>query len=69
VLVVPIAPLLPRVVFQPMRCVGAGAVDVRCASLPAVGLGLLFFGPRARAPPVAGGTLQLRGFSMSGQTV
>jgi branched-chain amino acid transport system permease protein len=71
-LVVPIAPLLARVVFQPIA--DASVLVLLIASLALhyllSGLGLLFFGPEgSRTAPLAGGAISLGGFSVSGQVL
>jgi branched-chain amino acid transport system permease protein len=72
-LVVPIAPLLARVVFQPIADASVLVLLIVSLALHFLlsGLGLLFFGPEgSRTKPLAGGMLQVaEGFSMSGQTV
>jgi branched-chain amino acid transport system permease protein len=72
-LVIPIAPLLARVVFQPIA--DASVLVLLIVSLALhfllAGLGLLFFGPEgSRTNPLASGTLTLGdSFSVSGQVV
>ncbi len=72
-LVVPIAPLLARVVFQPIADASVLVLLIVSLALHFLlsGLGLLFFGPEgSRTQPLAGGTIALGdGFSVSGQVV
>ncbi|WP_077000718.1 branched-chain amino acid ABC transporter permease [Variovorax sp. KK3] len=72
-LVVPIAPLLARVVFQPIADASVLVLLIVSLALHFLlsGLGLLFFGPEgSRTQPLAGGTLPLGdGFTVSGQVV
>ncbi|MEO7339139.1 MAG: branched-chain amino acid ABC transporter permease [Caldimonas sp.] len=72
-LVVPIAPLLARVVFQPIADASVLVLLIVSLALHFLlsGLGLVFFGPEgSRTKPLASGAFQLaEGFSMSGQTV
>jgi branched-chain amino acid transport system permease protein len=73
VLVVPIAPLLARVVFQPIA--DASVLVLLIVSLAVhfllSGVGLLFFGPEgSRTHPLAGGTFAIgEGFTVSGQVI
>lgn len=72
-LVVPIAPLLGRVVFQPIA--DASVLVLLIVSLALhfllAGLGLLFFGPEgSRTQPLVSGSIPLGdGFAVSGQVV
>jgi len=72
-LVVPIAPLLARVVFQPIA--DASVLVLLIVSLALhfllAGLGLLFFGPEgSRTAPLVSGSLPLGdGFAVSGQVI
>ena len=72
-LVVPIAPLLGRVVFQPIA--DASVLVLLIVSLALhfllAGLGLLFFGPEgSRTQPLASGSIPLGdGFAVSGQVI
>ena len=72
-LVVPIAPLLARVVFQPIADASVLVLLIVSLALHFLlsGLGLLFFGPEgSRTSPLASGTLTLGdGFTVSGQVV
>jgi len=72
-LVVPIAPLLARVVFQPIADASVLVLLIVSLALHFLlsGLGLLFFGPEgSRTQPLAGGSIALGdGFSVSGQVV
>ncbi|VWX55885.1 ABC transporter permease [Burkholderiales bacterium 8X] len=72
-LVVPIAPLLARVVFQPIADASVLVLLIVSLALHFLmsGLGLLFFGPEgSRTQPLASGTLALGdGFTVSGQVV
>ena len=72
-LVVPIAPLLARVVFQPIADGSALILLIVSLALHFLlsGLGLLFFGPEgSRTQPLVSGTLALAdGFTVSAQLV
>lgn len=72
-LVVPIAPLLARVVFQPIADASVLVLLIVSLALHFLlsGLGLLFFGPEgSRTSPLASGTLTLGdGFTVSGQVI
>ncbi|HZW74409.1 MAG TPA: branched-chain amino acid ABC transporter permease [Caldimonas sp.] len=72
-LVVPIAPLVARVVFQPIADASVLVLLIVALALHFLlsGLGLLFFGPEgSRTQPLAGGTLDLgSGVTVSGQVV
>ena len=72
-LVVPIAPLLGRVVFQPIADASVLVLLIVSLALHFLlsGLGLLFFGPEgSRTQPLANGSLQLGdGFSVSAQVI
>jgi branched-chain amino acid transport system permease protein len=72
-LVVPVAPLLARVVFQPIADASVLVLLIVSLALHFLlsGLGLLFFGPEgSRTRPLASGTFQLaEGFTVSGQIV
>ena len=72
-LVVPIAPLVARVVFQPIADASVLVLLIVALALHFLlsGLGLLFFGPEgSRTQPLAGGTLDLGGgVTVSGQVV
>ena len=72
-LVVPIAPLVARVVFQPIADASVLVLLIVALALHFLlsGLGLLFFGPEgSRTQPLAGGTLALGGgVTVSGQVV
>ena len=72
-LVVPIAPLLARIVFQPIADASVLVLLIVSLALHFLlsGLGLLFFGPEgSRTAPLAGGSIQLaEGFSVSGQVI
>ncbi|MBO9515164.1 MAG: branched-chain amino acid ABC transporter permease [Variovorax sp.] len=72
-LVVPIAPLLARVVFQPIADASVLVLLIVSLALHFLlsGLGLLFFGPEgSRTNPLASGTIPLgEGFAVSGQVV
>jgi branched-chain amino acid transport system permease protein len=72
-LVVPIAPLLSRVVFQPIADASVLVLLIVSLALHFLlsGLGLLFFGPEgSRTGPLAAGTLELPGgFSVSAQVL
>jgi len=72
-LVVPVAPLLARVVFQPIADASVLVLLIVSLALHFLlsGLGLLFFGPEgSRTRPLASGTFQLaEGFTVSGQVV
>lgn len=72
-LVVPIAPLLARVVFQPIADASVLVLLIVSLALHFLlsGLGLLFFGPEgSRTQPLASGTIPLgEGFTVSGQVV
>lgn len=72
-LVVPIAPLLSRVVFQPIADASVLVLLIVSLALHFLlsGLGLLFFGPEgSRTQPLAGGSLPLGdGFAVSGQVI
>ncbi|HSV57687.1 MAG TPA: branched-chain amino acid ABC transporter permease [Variovorax sp.] len=72
-LVVPIAPLLARVVFQPIADASVLVLLIVSLALHFLlsGLGLLFFGPEgSRTQPLASGTLPLGdGFTVSGQVI
>lgn len=72
-LVVPIAPLLARVVFQPIADASVLVLLIVSLALHFLlsGLGLLFFGPEgSRTQPLASGTLMLGdGFAVSGQVI
>jgi len=72
-LVVPIAPLLARVVFQPIADASVLVLLIVSLALHFLlsGLGLLFFGPEgSRTAPLAGGSFTLaEGFTVSGQVV
>jgi len=71
--VVPIAPLVARVVFQPIADASVLVLLIVALALHFLlsGLGLLFFGPEgSRTQPLAGGTLDLgSGVTVSGQVV
>ncbi|CAN7229260.1 branched-chain amino acid ABC transporter permease [Variovorax sp. LjRoot290] len=72
-LVVPIAPLLSRVVFQPIADASVLVLLIVSLALHFLlsGLGLLFFGPEgSRTQPLAGGSVPLGdGFAVSGQVI
>jgi len=72
-LVVPIAPLVARIVFQPIADASVLVLLIVALALHFLlsGLGLLFFGPEgSRTQPLAGGTLALGGgVTVSGQVV
>jgi branched-chain amino acid transport system permease protein len=72
-LVVPIAPLVARVVFQPIADASVLVLLIVALALHFLlsGLGLLFFGPEgSRTQPLAGGTFALGGgVTVSGQVV
>ncbi|MBU2289028.1 MAG: branched-chain amino acid ABC transporter permease [Gammaproteobacteria bacterium] len=72
-LVVPIAPLLARVVFQPIADASVLILLIVSLALHFLlsGLGLLFFGPEgSRTQPLASGVITLGdGFTVSGQVV
>src|SRR5205085_3266325 len=72
-LVVPVAPLLARVVFQPIADASVLVLLIVALALHFLlsGLGLLFFGPEgSRTQPLASGTLDLgAGFTVSGQVL
>lgn len=72
-LVVPVAPLLARVVFQPIADASVLVLLIVSLALHFLlsGLGLLFFGPEgSRTNPLASGTLTLGdGFTVSGQVI
>ena len=72
-LVVPIAPLLARVVFQPIADASVLVLLIVSLALHFLvsGLGLLFFGPEgSRTQPLAGGSITLGdGFAVSGQVI
>ncbi|WP_213954141.1 branched-chain amino acid ABC transporter permease [Variovorax sp. dw_954] len=72
-LVVPIAPLLARVVFQPIADASVLVLLIVSLALHFLlsGLGLLFFGPEgSRTQPLASGMLTLGdGFTVSGQVI
>lgn len=72
-LVVPIAPLLARVVFQPIADASVLVLLIVSLALHFLmsGLGLLFFGPEgSRTQPLAGGVFTLaEGFTVSGQVL
>ncbi|MDM0044138.1 branched-chain amino acid ABC transporter permease [Variovorax dokdonensis] len=72
-LVVPVSPLLARVVFQPIADASVLVLLIVSLALHFLlsGLGLLFFGPEgSRTSALASGTLPLGdGFSVSGQVV
>ncbi|KWT98909.1 MULTISPECIES: branched-chain amino acid ABC transporter permease [unclassified Variovorax] len=72
-LVVPIAPLLSRVVFQPIADASVLVLLIVSLALHFLlsGLGLLFFGPEgSRTQPLAGGAITLGdGFTVSGQVI
>jgi len=72
-LVLPISPLLARVVFQPIADASVLVLLIVSLALHFLlsGLGLLFFGPEgSRTSPLAGGSLPLGdGFSVSGQVI
>lgn len=72
-LVVPIAPLLGRVVFQPIADASVLVLLIVSLALHFLlsGLGLLFFGPEgSRTQPLASGSIPLGdGFSVSGQVI
>jgi len=72
-LVVPIAPLLARVVYQPIADASVLVLLIVSLALHFLlsGLGLLFFGPEgSRTAPLASGSLALGdGFTVSGQVM
>jgi len=72
-LVVPLAPLLARIVFQPIADASVLVLLIVSLALHFLlsGLGLLFFGPEgSRTQPLATGTLMLgEGFPVSGQII
>jgi len=72
-LVVPVAPLLARVVFQPIADASVLVLLIVSLALHFLlsGLGLLFFGPEgSRTQPLASGTLELGGgYTVSGQVL
>lgn len=72
-LVVPIAPLLARVVFQPIADASVLVLLIVSLALHFLmsGVGLLFFGPEgSRTAPLAGGVITLfDGFTVSGQVL
>ena len=72
-LVVPIAPLLARFVFQPIADASVLVLLIVSLALHFLlsGLGLLFFGPEgSRTAPLATGSIQMAdGFTVSGQVI
>jgi len=72
-LVLPIAPLIARVVFQPIADASVLVLLIVALALHFLlsGLGLLFFGPEgSRTQPLASGTLDLGGgYTVSGQVL
>jgi branched-chain amino acid transport system permease protein len=72
-LVVPLAPLLGRIVFQPIADASALVLLIVSLALHFLlsGLGLLFFGPEgSRTQPLATGSITLAdGFTVSGQVL
>lgn len=72
-LVVPIGPLLARIVFQPIADASVLVLLIVSLALHFLlsGLGLLFFGPEgSRTNPLAGSAIPLgEGFTVSGQVV
>ena len=72
-LVVPIAPLLARIVFQPIADASVLVLLIVSLALHFLlsGLGLLFFGPEgSRTQPLASGVLTLgEGFTVSAQVI
>ena len=72
-LVVPISPLLARVVYQPIADASVLVLLIVSLALHFLlsGLGLLFFGPEgSRTAPLASGMFELaEGFTVSGQVV
>jgi len=72
-LVVPIGPLLARIVFQPIADASVLVLLIVSLALHFLlsGLGLLFFGPEgSRTQPLASGVIPLgEGFTVSGQVV
>jgi branched-chain amino acid transport system permease protein len=72
-LVVPIAPLLARIVFQPIADASVLVLLIVSLALHFLlsGLGLLFFGPEgSRTQPLASGAVTLGdGFNVSGQVI
>jgi branched-chain amino acid transport system permease protein len=71
-LVVPLAPLLARIVFQPIADASVLVLLIVSLALHFLlsGLGLLFFGPEgSRTNPLATGALTIGGYTVSGQVV
>lgn len=71
-LVMPIAPLLDRIVFRPIANASVLLLLMVAVALhfALVGLGLLFFGPEGvRTPPFTEYSLSLGGVLISGQTI
>ena len=72
-LVVPLAPLVARIVFQPIADASVLVLLIVALALHFLlsGLGLLFFGPEgSRTQPLASGTIELGGgITVSGQVV
>jgi branched-chain amino acid transport system permease protein len=72
-LVVPLAPLLARIVFQPIADASVLVLLIVSLALHFLlsGLGLLFFGPEgSRTKPLASGSVTLaEGFPVSGQVI
>ena len=72
-LVVPLAPLLARIVFQPIADASVLVLLIVSLALHFLlsGLGLLFFGPEgSRTQPLASGAVMLgEGFPVSGQVI
>jgi branched-chain amino acid transport system permease protein len=72
-LVVPVAPLLARVVFQPIADASVLVLLIVALALHFLlsGVGLLFFGPEgSRTQPLASGTIDLGGgYTVTGQVV
>jgi branched-chain amino acid transport system permease protein len=71
-LVVPVAPLLARVVFQPIADASVLVLLIVALALHFLlsGLGLLFFGPEgSRTQPLVGASFDLGGYTVTGQVV
>lgn len=71
-LIMPIAPLLDRVVFRPIADATVLLLLVVAVALhfAMVGLGLLFFGPEGvRTQPLSGASMEIAGVLVSGQTM
>ncbi|MGD9943562.1 MAG: branched-chain amino acid ABC transporter permease [Burkholderiaceae bacterium] len=71
-LVVPITPLVARLVLQPIADASVLVLLIVSLALHFLlsGLGLMFFGPEgSRTAPLVGGAISLGGFSVSGQVL